>query len=162
MIKITENDYIIEMSNVRGRYVKNPHSLPFSFYFSSSGGVDHEIRVKPLFNPERLIRSKTGTLKLHGDWEFIPGKDEKHIDAQEIEKMKKFFKDNIVLFAMVWDEQMQDGILEDYLIGKITFDYMLTDIDFYEEYKSEMKSIKNVKELEKFCRDNNLVNFYGN
>lgn len=161
-MKLYFEDYLLEMSNVRGRYVKHPSELPFSFYFSSGVGVQHSIRVKPVFNPEKLKRSETGTLKLSDDWEYIPGPNDKDVPQSEIEKMKSFFKDYIVLFCAVWDEQMQDATLQDYLVGNITFDMLLQDLDFYEEYENELQQIHDVSTLDKFCRENNLVNFYGN
>lgn len=161
-MKLYFEDYLLEMSNVRGRYVKHPSELPFSFYFSSGVGVQHSIRVKPVFNPEKLKRSETGTLKLSDDWEYIPGPNDKDVSQSEIEKMKSFFKDYIVLFCAVWDEQMQDATLQDYLVGNIMFDTLLQDLDFYEEYENELQQIHDVSTLDKFCRENNLVNFYGN
>lgn len=76
------------MSNVRGKYVKRPSSLPFSFYFSPSDGVIHGIWVKPVFDPERSTISKAGTLKLCDDWEYTPGKDDKSVNDKDICKMK--------------------------------------------------------------------------
>lgn len=157
-----EEDYLLEMANIRGKHVKNPGMLDFSFYLSSKGGVNHSIRVKPVFNPEKLKISETGILKLSDDWEFTPGKNDTDVSAKQIREMKQFFRDRIVLFCMVWDEQMQDGILEDYLTGRCSFQEMIEDINFYDDYKDEMDSISSVEELEKFCRKNNLVNFYGN
>ena len=159
---IRSSEAILAMSNVRGIHVKNPGELDFSFYFSSGAGVDHGPRVKPMFTNNKLISSLTGTLKLCDDWEYIPGSNDKHVDSQSISKMKKFFKSYIVLFCAVWDEQMQDAVLEDWFKGSITFNEMLEDLDFYEDYKQELDNIHDVKSLEKFCRDNELVNFYGN
>ena len=156
------SEKILAMSNVRGIHVKNPGELDFSFYFSSGAGVDHGPRVKPMFKNNKLISSLTGTLKLCDDWEYLPGSDDTHVDSQSISKMKKFFKSYIVLFCAVWDEQMQDAVLEDWFKGSITFNEMLEDLDFYEDYKQELDNIHDVKSLEKFCRDNELVNFYGN
>lgn len=153
---------IFGMSNVRGRYVKNPKQLPFSFYFSSGDGVTHGPRVKPLFNPERLISSLTGTLELCNNWEYVPGKDDKNVGEKSIRQMKKFFKDYVVLFCLVWDEHMQDATLEGYFKGEITFNEMLQDIDFHPQYKDHLDNMASVQELEKFCRDNELVNLYGN
>ena len=159
---IRQKDSIIAMANIRGRYVKNPGKLPFSFYFSFFSGVNHGPRVKPMFSPERLISSLTGTLELCDNWEYVPGKDDKNIDEKSIRSMKKFFKDNIVLFCLVWDEHMQDGVLEDYFKGDITFNQMLQDLDFYNEYQLNLDSIRSVQELENFCRVNDFVNLYGN
>ena len=161
-ILVSNKDSIFAMSNVRGRYIKNPHQLPFSFYFSSGAGVSHGPRVKPQFNPERLILSLTGTLQLCDDWKYVPGKDDKDVSEKSIRQMKKFFKDYIVLFCLVWDEHMQDATLEDYFKGAISFNEMLQDLEFYSEYKETLDSINSISELDKFCRDNNLVNMYGN
>lgn len=158
---ITSSDAILCMSNVRGKYVKNPHSLPFSFYFSSGSGVSHGPRVKVLFNPEKLKLSLTGNLKLCDDWEFIPGKQD-NVNAKGINDMKSFFRKYLVLFCAVWDEQIGDGDFDDYLKGMISFDSLLENLDFYEEYEDDLKSIHDVESLEDFCRSNNLVNMYGN
>ena len=160
IIKSTED--IFAMSNVRGKYVKNPHRLPFSFYFSSGAGVSHGPRVKPMFNESKLISSMTGTLKLCDDWNFVPGINDKDVKADKISNMKEFFRNNIVLFCAVWDEQMQDATLEDYFKGDITFQEMVADLDFYEKYRDDLVKISNVSQLDEFCRKNQLVNFYGN
>ena len=162
MKRLIQDDAILAMSNVRGKFVKNPSALPFSFYFSSGVEYPHSIRVKPSFNPEKLKPSMTGILKLSDDWGFIPGPNDGNISESEIAEMKAFFRRYIVLFSAVWDEQMQDGVLADYFRGDITFNEMLTDLDFYEEYRSELDTIDNVEDLEKFCREHNLVNMYGN
>ena len=150
------------MSNARGKYIVIPGKLPFSFYFSSGVGVSHPIRVKPMFNPEKLIQSKTGTLKLCDDWEYVPGEDDGNVKGQDIKKMKQFFRRYMVLFAAVWDEQLQDSTLQDYFYGRIGFNEMLQDLEFYNNYADELDNINTVEDLEQFCRDNKLVNLYGN
>ena len=80
MVKKIPN-YLFEMSNIRGKYVKVPHKLDFSFYFSPKNAVAntdiaHGLRVKPVFNPEKMSINKAGTLKLHSDWKYIPGEDD--------------------------------------------------------------------------------------
>lgn len=162
MNKQVENDFRICMTSILGKYVKEPDALPFSFYFSSHVVKEYPISVRPVFDPERLFLSLTGYLKLCDDWEYIPGKNDRNTKEKDIESMKQFFKENIVLFAMVWDEQLQDGVLEYYFTGLISFHETLQNIDFYKKYKLQMDKLSTVKELETFCRENNLVNFYGN
>lgn len=156
------NNRILAMSNVRGRYVKNPGQLPFSFYFSSGYGVNHGPRVKPMFNPEKLIASLTGTLELCDNWAFVPGRDDSGVSQKLVDQMKRFFREHLVLFCLVWDEHMQDATLEDYFRGHISFQDMVQDIDFYGTHKDVMSNLQSVSQLEKFCRDHNLVNMYGN
>ena len=56
-----------------------------------------------MFNPEKLLKSKVGNLKLCDDWEYLHGVDDDHVDNKDIRKMIAFFKKYIVLFRMVWD-----------------------------------------------------------
>ncbi|OUP73517.1 hypothetical protein B5F08_12770 [Anaeromassilibacillus sp. An172] len=159
---ISSNHAIFAMSNIRGKYVKNPNQLLFSFYFSSGAGVKHGSIVKPVFNPEILIASRTVILKLYDNWEYIPGKDDINVNEKSIKEMKQFFKKYIVLLCLVWDEHMQDATLEDYCKGNISFIDMLKDLDFYQDYQLSLITITTVPDLDQFCRKNKLVNMYGN
>lgn len=159
---IYSSDTILCMSNVRGARVKRPSALPFSFYFSAKDGVSHGPRVKPSFNPEKLRMDQAGTLKLCDDWEYIPGKDDTGISMRQIQEMKAFFRANIVLFCLVWDLHVSDPTVQDYFQGQASLKDIITELDFYEEYRKDLDVIQDVTKLDKFCRDNNLVNFYGN
>ena len=156
------HDDVYAMSNMRGSHIQNPGNQKFSFYFSPASGNNHAIRVKPVFDPDHLKLSKTGTLKLTDDWEYIPGQDDKHVDAKQITAMKDFFRYYIVEFAAVWDEQLEDAVLQDYLAGRIDIDELIRNLEFYNEYKGELNNIHSINMLEKFCRENQLVNLYGN
>ena len=57
---------------------------------------------------------------------------------------------------------MQDAVLQDYLEGRIGFDEMLQDLDFYDGYMGELSRIHDIQPLEFFCLENYLVNLYGN
>ena len=157
-------DDILCMSNVRGKYIKNPHRLPFSFYFSSNNESQHSIRVKVVFDPEKLKSSLTGIQKLSDDWAFTPGKNDGSVSKKDIAYMQEFFKHYIVLFAAVWDEQLQDATLEDYFKGDISFHEMLEDFDFYLDYQEELDNLDedDIVALEDLCRKYHIVNFYGN
>lgn len=156
-----DSDIVMCMSNVRGNKVRVQKNLPFSFYFSASQGK-HDIRVKPMFNPEKLRDDLVGTLKLCDDWEYTPGPNDKDVDAKDVVKMKKFFRTYLVLFAATWDRQLTDGDVYDYLVGDITLPELIETFDFYKDYSDELDDITNVAELEQFCRDKNLVNMHGN
>lgn len=157
-----DSDEIMCMSNVVGGDVVHPGKLPFSFYYSTREGVPHEIRVKPIFNDAKMSVLRAGNLKLCDDWKYTPETGKKHIGHSEIRYMKQFFKDNIVLFCLVWDLQVNEPLLGKYLDGRITLNEFMQYIDFYPQYKEQMDQITTVEELEEFCRKNNLVNFYGN
>lgn len=161
---ITDN-YLFEMSNIRGKYVKNPHRLAFSFYFSPKDATEgkdicHGLRVKPLFNPERMSIDKAGTLKLHSDWKYVRGEDDGDVDSKEVKKMIQFFKKYKTLFAAVWEKALPQDSLYDYFRGTITFEELLEEFYFYEDYKDEMKEIRTVEDLTKFARDRQLFNLW--
>ena len=68
-MKRIAHENIYGMSNVRGNRIRvYPGMQPFSFYFSEKSD-NHGIRVKPLFNPDKVHISEAGTLKLCDDWE---------------------------------------------------------------------------------------------
>lgn len=156
---LMEDDCLMEMANVLGKKVKIPHKLPFSFYFSTKNNVVHNIRVKPVFNPEKLSVNMTGTLKLCDNWEYIPGKDDYNVSNRDVAEMKAFFREYLVLFCLVWEEKLNEDDVQDYLRAFITFNELLQQIEFYTE---DMDYITTIKELENYCRENDLVNFYGN
>ena len=162
----TPQEDILCMSNVRGRHVENPHKLPFSFFFSEGSVADTDIvhgpRVKPIFNPENFRRSLAGTLKLCDDWEFIPGKNDRNISNKDIKEMKNFFRTYLSMFCAVWDSQIDEDYLEEYFKGQRSFDEWIQELDFYEEYKSQLDEIHDVSEFEQFCRNTKVVDLYGN
>ena len=152
---------IFGMSNVRGKHIKVDDNVPFSFYYSPKNSI-HVPRVKPVLNPDRINLQKSGTLKLCDDWEFVPGPDDKHVSKSLVENMKQFFRKYLILFLLVWDNHVDDPLLEDYFRGDISFEEFVSNIDFYEGRKDELNQIHSVDSLENYCRSNNLVNFYGN
>lgn len=154
-------DAIFAMSNVRGRYIKVESGIPFSFYYSPKNS-SHGPRVKPVLDPDKMKMADAGTLKLCDDWAFKPGANDKRAASDIVQLMKQFFRKYLVLFLLVWDSQVDDPLLEDYFRGDITLAEFIQDLDFYGDYSKELDRINTVSELEKFCRDNNLVNFYGN
>lgn len=159
-----EKSPVLGMSNMLDRNIKNPHNLPFSFFFSTSEGVSHGPRVKPIFDPNKLRISEAGTLKLCDDWEYIPGRRDSHVSSKEIRKMKEFFRDYLVLFLAVWQFEIEDNDLQTYFTGGMSFDEMIHLSDLYNAHdcKEELDKIHDVKSLESFCREKKLLNFYGN
>lgn len=152
---------IFAMSNVRGRYVTVEPNIEFSFYYSPKN-TNHEIRVKPVFNRDRLSVDDVGTLKLTGDWEFKPGRSDKKVNSKDVEIMKQFFRKYLVLFCMVWDKQLPDPELGDYLTGRMDLHELIQQIKFYPDWDSELDSIVDVSQLEDFCYNHNLVNLRDN
>lgn len=158
---IYNSEDIMCMSDVRGRKIKVESNVPFSFYYSAKNS-SHGPRVKVAFNPDKLRIDQTGTLKLCDDWSFKSNTGER-VSSNMMYAMKKFFRKYLVLFLLVWESKVEDEpSLGDYLEGDISFEEFIKMFDFYDEYSEELDSMYNVEELEEFCREHNLVNFYGN
>lgn len=156
-------EMLFEMSNVRGKCVRNPHKLDFSFYFSPKDAVDgkdicHGLRVKPVFNPEHMDISEAGTLKLHGDWKYIRGKNDISVSNKKIKEMKDFFKAYKTLFAAVWEKVLPPDALYDYFRGTTTFEELLTEFDFYDT--GVLTGVSSLDELTNIVRENNLFNLW--
>ena len=154
---------ILCMSNVRGINVVRPSKLPFSFYFGSKQGNKHDIRIKFIFNPERIIMSKAGVLRLHGNWEVMEGDESDRLGAKQIRLLKDFFREYLILFILVWDEFMQEGVVQEYFEGRADLSDILDDIDFgYPTANLLVRKSTSIADLETICRDNNLVDMRGN
>jgi hypothetical protein len=89
-------------------------------------------------------------------------REDENVPAKDIKEMKQFFRDNIVLFAAVWDRQLPESDIEDYLEGDMELSDLVQDLTFYAEYSAELDQITTIEEIEEFCRKNQLVNLYGN
>lgn len=168
-------DDIFCMSNMIGKDVKQPHKLPFSFYFSTGDGKSHEVRVQVMFNPDRLRSNLVGTMKLCDDWEFIPGDNDTNIKQNKINRMKQFFRKYLIFFCAVWDNQLDEGALYDYFTGGITIQdlideiYIDSDIDLIDDLEStygidcySLDDSKIIEYLENYCRNNNYINLRDN
>ena len=123
---------------------------------------NHGPRVKPVMNPRTMKLDQAGTLKLCDDWEYTPGKDDKHVSSSDIRHMKEFFRKYLILLLLVWDKHANDPDLGYYLQGQISLSEFIENLEFYLSYQNELDEIETVAELEQFCRDNNLVNMYRN
>ena len=54
----------------------------------------------------------------------------------------------IVLFCMVWDEQLDDTSVQRYFNGQMTLEELIQEISFYNE---EMSNISTIEELEDYA-----------
>ena len=63
---------------------------------------------------------------------------------------------------LVWEGLADDPALGYYLEGRFELSDFIQTLDFYEKYQEDLDKVQTVQELEQFCRDNNLVNMYGN
>ena len=150
-------DEIMCMSNLRGNKIKVPGKMPFSFYYSQKNS-SHGIRVKPVFDPQRVDLKKLGTLKLCDDWKYTPGPDDKKINSKLKNQMYDFFRTYKVIFAGVWEGVIPEGDVYEYFRGIISLNELFEECDFYSSYSSELDSISTISEFENFVRENNVFN----
>ena len=154
-----EHDGILCMANLLGKDVRVPSSLPFSFYFSTQNS-SHGIRVKPIFNPQKMSSDLAGTLKLCDSWEYTPGKNDADVSSKAVRKMKAFFRKYKVLFAAVWCGELQETPVCDYFRGFKDLHKLIKDFECYPNYKDDMDDIDSIEELEEFIRENNVFNLF--
>ena len=90
-----------------------------------------------------------------------------YANAHSFKIMMDFFHTYHVLFCAVWDGNLSDAVLEDWFRGEITWDALIEQFDFYEEYSDKWKEFQSkvsdktklpVEILTDFCRKYQLVN----
>ena len=156
---VESDDAIFGMANVRGQYVvTEPYDLDFSFYFSSKEGVSHGIRVKPIFDRARMKRSLAGNLELHGDWKYTPGDNDRKVSHSKMLRMIDFFRKYKVLFAAVWEEQLNEDTLQDFFRGFCTLHDLIQDLDCYGANQDILCIVSDVATLERLVRKYHLFN----
>lgn len=161
---------IYGMANILGnRVIRYPNGLPFSFYLSSNLVQGHTIRAKVVFDPSKISKGTLGNLTLsegYDNWKFTSGKTDKHISDKDIQDMKRFFKTYLILFCMLWDEQVADMDVVDYFTKPdMTLEKLIHSSYLYQEhpeYQNELNAAHSVVKLEQLCRRHDWVNMYGN
>lgn len=161
-MKLIREDYLTEMSNIRGKYV-TIEDIDFSFYFSSKNNASnqHGIRVKICWNREKIGRDLLdGYMELHGDYKYVSSLNPNiKPDSIDIATARYFFKRYKVLFAAVWENKLDENILSDYLRGNIDFNTLLKNFeDISNENYQLINNTTNLKSLEKTVREFNIFN----
>ncbi len=156
-----ENQHLLEMANLVGKTV-NTDVINFSFYFSDKFVANHGIRVKIIWNRNKMQGDNSGYLELHGDYKYESSNDSKKILNKEIEKARTFFQKYKILFAAVWECELDPNYVVDYLRKKIDFKELLNGFDELEnDNLNDWKNIKqanNILDLEKIVRQYKLFN----
>jgi hypothetical protein len=159
LVQSMNDQDIFCMSNLRGKNVCVPHKLSFSFYFSQRES-SHAIRVKPVFNPNKISLSRLGSLELHGDWKYTPGPDDINVSNKQISEMKNFFKTYKVLFATVWENELPEDVVYDYFRGIIPLSELIKEFYFYANYAANLDKIKTIDSLEQYIRNYKIFNMW--
>ena len=127
MIDLSPYEPLYELANIRGQKIVTDE-VDFSFFFSSKRGMSHGIRVKIIWNKNKigqLSDCHSGTLRLHGDYKYEGAK----ISAHQLNNARKFFKKYKVLFAAVWEFALYPELVGDYLKGHADFEEILNDLN---------------------------------
>ena len=169
MIKIIEDlkefnkeNMLLEMANVLGKNVKTDN-IDFSFFFSSKLRAPHGMRVKIIWNRDSTKGgSIDGYFEMHGDYNYIASPDSKKIKEKYINYARDFLKKYKVLFAAVWEDQLEESILQDYFCGHCDFKDIIIDLwSTNDEVNKELDLISetdDLKELENIIRKYKLFN----
>ena len=105
-----------------------------------------------------------GTLKLRGDWQYVPGKGDISVSTKKVNEMREFFREYKILFAAVLEKVLPPDSLYDYFRGTITFDELLEEFEFYEDLEARIKQfnqnngIKTLLDLYTFVKKNDSFN----
>lgn len=159
--ELQNNQHLLEMANLVGNSVK-VDDINFSFYFSDKFIASHAIRVKIIWNRNKMQSDLNGYLELHGNYKYISNNSKK-ISSKDVEHARLFFKKYKVLFAAVWECELDSNHVIDYLRGKINFKELLNGFDELEntitlEDWELIKETNNLMELENVVRNYNLFN----
>ena len=158
----SDEDLLMEMANLRGKDVKI-EDINFSIYFSPKQTDQHSIRIKVLWNRERMNSGNfDGVLYLHGDYEYKqnPNADNKP-DMYDIFELRYFAKRYKVLFAAVWENKLDPNDVEDYFKGRLSFEELLTlFLDLDSDDYDKIQQARNIKELEQIVSGNNIFNMW--
>lgn len=158
----SDEDLLMEMANLRGKDVKI-EDINFSIYFSPKQTDQHSIRIKVLWNRERMNSGNfDGVLYLHSDYEYKqnPNADNKP-DMYDIFELRYFAKRYKVLFAAVWENKLDPNDVEDYFKGRLSFEELLTlFLDLDSDDYDKIQQARNIKELEQIISENNIFNMW--
>lgn len=151
-------DYLLEMANVTGKYMKI-EDIDFSFYFSKKNS-GHGIRAKINWNRESMTGDKEGYMELHGEYRYSQSPKLKfYPDSQSIKTARYFFKRYKVLFAAVWESVLDADTLAEYFKNRISWEELKESFEIKDkELKEVMLACQNLKDLEYAVRKNNIFN----
>lgn len=156
-----EDALLMEMANLRGNDIKLHDRIPFSLYISTKEVVHgaHAIRVKVLWNPNKMTSSPDGQIELHGDYEYKIFSHKYKPSEKEISTLRNFCKKYKVFFSAIWESKLDSNDFIDYLRNIIQFNELLTKFDSVsEKHYYLINHCKSIEELEKCIRDNKIFN----
>ena len=118
---------VLHETNIRGKNIRSDE-VNFSFFFSNKGNNRHAIRVKIVWNREKmglLTDKESGYMELFGDYEYHgynPGQN-------QVQKAREFFQKYKILLVAVWEGCLLGDIVVDYFRKFATFEEVVRDFE---------------------------------
>lgn len=153
---------LMEMANLRGKDVKI-EDINFSIYFSPKQTDQYSIRIKILWNREKMNSGKfDGILYMHGDYEYRQSLNaDNKPDKFDILELQYFAKRYKTIFAAVWENKLDPNDVEDYFKGRVSFKELLNlFLEISYEDKQKIKKANSLKELTQIIKENNIFNLW--
>ena len=141
--QLIHEDMLTEMANVRGKDVE-VDDIDFSFYFSKKNS-SHGIRLKVVWNRERMSGSDDGYIEMHGDYKYVRSSSNSYKPkGWEVDGLRYFCKKWKALFAAVWEQKLDE--------------LMQTFEDITDAQYREVNKCRTVRQLEETVRKFNIYN----
>lgn len=156
--QLIHEDMLTEMANVRGKDVE-VDDIDFSFYFSKKNS-SHGIRLKVVWNRERMSGSDDGYIEMHGDYKYVRSSSNSYKPkGWEVDGLRYFCKKWKALFAAVWEQKLDETDVRKYFEGNLTFpELMQTFEGITDAQYREVNKCRTVRQLEETVRKFNIYN----
>lgn len=153
-----KENVLLEMANVLGKNVKTD-TIDFSFFFSSKQRASHGIRVKIIWNRNSTKGgSIDGYFEMHGDYKYVESPNSKKIKEKYIDAARDFLKKYKVLFAAVWEDYLEESILQDYFCNHCIFKDVI--IDMWSTNDDANRELETLYETDDLVELENIVRKY--
>ena len=142
------------LCDMTGKFVLVEY-INFSFEFAIKSNVQHNaIQVVINWNRDRLSGTKDGYMNLWGNYKYVRYEYGQDASNEEISEARDFFMKYKVLFAAVWEENLDPDSVRDYLRKILSFDELKES--FYDVPEGIFKDAKTIADIEDIIRKNKL------
>ncbi len=155
-----DDSILFEMANLRGNDVRLYKRLPFSLFISNKDAIHnaHAIRVKVLWNPEKMTATPDGQLELHGDYDYTVFSHKYKPTSKELGILRDFCKNYKVLFAAIWECRLDPNDFIDYLENRKSLNELLSTFELKGKDYYNVNHCSSIEELEACVRENKIFN----
>lgn len=156
--QLIQEEMLTEMANVRGKDVE-VDDIDFSFYFSKKNS-NHGIRLKVVWNRERMSGNDDGYIEMHGDYKYVMSSPKSYKPkGWEINGLRYFCKKWKVLFSAVWEQKLDETDVRKYFEGDLSFSELMQTFDgITDSQYREVNKCRTVRQLEEVVRKYNIYN----